>query len=740
MAAQVFAHTPDDDGTWHLLADHLAGTAERAARFAEPFGAEELGRAAGWLHDAGKCSATFSAYLAAAAKTPEVAKRMFPARDHKRPGAVRAADLHTITGPLLATTILGHHGGMHDCADVRSRLADARTDPAVADTLARFDELVGPPSFPLSTAGPSWCAERPTTKDAQAAFLRDIEMLWRLVFSALVDADWLDTEAHFSPERARSRRPDRSLEGLEGRLGERRRDFLTGQPDNPVNRARSQIYDTVVARAALRPGLYALAAPTGAGKTQIGLGWALAHATAHGLRRVVTAVPFITVTDQVAQVYRMLLDDGDDRAVIEHHSQVVGGDGLQKLASENWDAPVVVTTTVRLFESLFSNRPSDCRRLHRLARSVIVIDEAQAIPVEVLDPVVDGLRALCDRFGASVLIMTATQPTLEHIGSTQGRPAHDLLPEVENWAGAFERTTTEVRSGDLPHDEVARLVTEHRQCLCIVNTINDAREITAVAGAAVTVLHLSTMLRPADRRARLTEIQRRLRAGEECRVVSTQLVEAGVDLDFPVVLRAMAPLPSLAQADGRCNRNGSVAGGGLTIVFNLAGGKQPPGAYYKAGTAHTKVMLTDATVDFRHPATVATWYEGFLQDPSVVEVLDKGNVQRSRAALDYRTTADQFHMIDDDTQPVVVPWERGHVRAAAIATLVGGLRDGKRLDPDAVRELQDVTVSLRRSAADRAIGLKIASPLNDYLLEWAGGYDDQIGLVFESPALEAMIL
>lgn len=736
--AQVFAHTPDDHGTWHLLADHLAGTAERAARFAEAFDAEELGRTAGWLHDAGKCSETFSAYLAAAAKTPEGAKRMFPSRDHKRPGAVRAADLHPIAGPLLATTILGHHGGMHDCGDVRSRLADARTDPAVAATLACFDELVGPPPFPLSTTGPPWCDERPTSKVAQAAFLRDIEMLWRLVFSALVDADWLDTEAHFSRERARARRPDRSLDGLGGRLGGRRCDFLAGQPDSPVNRARSEIYDTVVARAALPPGLFALAAPTGAGKTQIGLGWALAHAWAHGLRRVVTAVPFITVTDQVAEVYRELLDDGDDRPVIEHHSQVVGGDGIQKLASENWDAPVVVTTTVRLFESLFSNRPSDCRRLHRLARSVIVIDEAQAIPVEVLDPVVDGLRVLCDRFGASVLIMTATQPTLEHIASTQGRPAHDLLPEVGDWARVFERTTTKMIKGELSHGEVGRLVSEHRQCLCIVNTINDAREITTAAGAAV--LHLSTMLRPADRRDRLKEIHRRLRAGAECRVVSTQLVEAGVDLDFPVVMRAMAPLPSLAQADGRCNRNGSIAGagGGLTIVFNLAEGKQPPGAYYKAGTAHTRVMLADTATDFRHPATVATWYEGFLHDPSVV--LDKGNVQRSRAALDYRTTADQFHMIDDDTQPVVVPWELGHPRAAAITDLLGRLRDGKRLDPDAVRKLQDVTVSVRKSVAARALRLQIASPLNDHLLEWrADGYDDQIGLVFESPPMEAMI-
>lgn len=735
MAERVFAHTPNEGGNWHLLADHLAGTAERAARFAEAFGAAELGRAAGWLHDAGKCSETFSAYLAAAAKAREDAKRRFPSRDHKRPGAMRASRLHPIAGPLLATTILGHHGGMHDCSDVRSRLDDASTDPAVSAALARFDELVGPPPFPLNTCGPAWCDERPTARNAQVAYLRDTEMLWRLVFSALVDADWLDTEAHFNPQHAEARRADRSLDGLGDRFVSRRGDFLAWAADSPVNRGRAQIYDTVVTRAALPPGLYSLAAPTGAGKTQIGLGWALAHAEAHGLRRVVTAVPFITVTDQVAQVYRSLLDTGDDQVVIEHHSQVVGDDGVQKLACENWDAPVIVTTTVRLFESLFSNRPSDCRRLHRLARSVIVIDEAQAIPVEVLDPVVDSLRTLCDRFGASVLIMTATPPTIEHVRSTANHPAHDLLPEVDEWAATFQRTITDVR-GELTHAEVARLVTEHRRCLCIVNTINDAREITSAA-SSVEVLHLSTMLRPADRRARLGEIHRRLKVGDDCRVVSTQLVEAGVDLDFPVVMRAMAPLPSLAQADGRCNRNGSLPEGGLTIVFSLAGGKQPPGAYYTAGTAHTRVMLANAGTDFRHPATVAAWYEGFLRDPSVV--LDKGHVQRSRAALDYRTTAQQFRMIDDDTVAVVVPWPDDHPRSAAVNRLLDRLRDGRPVRPDEARQLQDVTVSLRRGVADRAVRLKIAELLTDHLLQWTGGYDDRIGLVLAAPSMETLI-
>lgn len=718
----AYAHTPNGSGEWHLLADHLAGTAERAAAFAEPFGAADLARTAGWLHDAGKCSCTFSAYLRACATDTEAAKRAFPKRDHKTPGALRASSLDRTKGPLLATTIFGHHGGMPDLDDVRSRLGLAIDDPIVAETLTHFDALVGAAPFTLSSVGPSWTEEPPRDKKDRDAFIRDVEMLWRLVFSALVDADFLDTEAHFNRAKPSWRAGDRALTGLLDRFKNRRR----SSTDTPVNRARSEMYDSVLAKAGLPPGLYSLAAPTGAGKTQIGLGWALAHAHAHGLRRVVTAVPFITVTDQVAEVYRSLLDDPGDRVVVEHHSQVTDDDGWQKLASENWDAPVIVTTTARLFESLFSNGTSACRRLHRLADSVIVLDEAQAIPIEVLDPVVDGLRALVDRFGATVLIMTATQPTLENIRPTKDRPAVNLLPDAKRWSEAFQRTDISM-AGKVTHHEVATLVKQHRQCLCVVNTIEDAQRITREAGDP-DVLHLSTRLRPADRRDRVADIRSRLEAGHECRVVSTQLVEAGIDLDFPVVLRAMAPLPSLAQADGRCNRNGALPSGlGQTIVFELIEGGSPLGDYYKHGTSHTKVMLKLAEHDVRSPVTIAEWYRRFLTDPAVQQ--DTRHVQLARSQLQYKTTAERFRMIDEDTIPVAVPWPTDDPRAPAIQRLLGRLRDQKPVGPSEIRKLQDVTVSLRRRLADQALRDKLAERVTDHLLEWAAdAYDEQTGL------------
>lgn len=739
MIGRVPAHTPNANGEWHLLVDHLRGTAERAAAFAEPFGAGELARVAGWFHDAGKCSSTFRDYLRTChAVGDRVARKNFPRRDHKTPGAVRAASLHKGFGPLLAATILGHHGGMHDLVEVRARLEAAVGNREIEDTLARFDAEIGEPAFALQVIAPAWAKEPPRVITEQDAYRRDVEMLWRLVFSALVDADFLDTEAHFDDARSDLRGADRHLGGLVDRFEVRRGEQVGAAPDNSVNRARSEMFDTVLARAGDRPGLYSLAAPTGSGKTQMGLGWALAHAEAHGLRRLVTAVPFITVTDQVASVYRELLDAVDDPVVLEHHSQVVGDDRAQKLASENWDAPVVVTTTVRLFESLFSNRTSDCRRLHRLARSVIVLDEAQAIPVEVLEPVVDGLRCLVDRFGASVLIMTATPPAIEHVRAALGRRADSLLPMQERWVRPFRRTTISDR-GTLDHAAVGALVASEDRCLCIVNTITDAREITRVAGPDV--LHLSTRLRPADRRARLQDIRRRLYRGEPCRVVSTQMIEAGVDLDFPVVLRALAPLPSIAQADGRCNRNGLLPGStGSTIVFELEGGKMPPGAYYGAGTRQTRVILARPDCDVRQPDVIAQWYRLFLTDLGVN--LDSHGVQELRTSLRYEATAQAFRMIDDDQVSVAVPWPTGHPNAAAVRNVLDRLSARGPVGRAATRVLQEVTVTIPRWHGRKAEAERLAHPVTEHLLEWddLGSYDENLGLTFSPGPMEVLIL
>jgi CRISPR-associated endonuclease/helicase Cas3 len=733
-----FAHTPNESGSWHLLSDHLRGTAELAGKFAGWFGAAELGRAAGWLHDVGKCSCAFSAYLQTCGTLgDEVARKAFPKRDHRRAGAVVARDSDKKFGLLLGTTILGHHGGLCDLGEVRAQLAEADADPTLRETLALARRQLGPAVLEHAFEAPDWVTAGPSA--GQAAYVRDVEMLFRMVFSALVDADFLDTEAHFRAAMPSERSGGRGMDGLAEHFDLRRAELIAHSPGSAVNQARSELYASVLATAGRSPGIYQLATPTGSGKTIIGLGWALAHAAANGLRSVITAVPFITVTDQVAEVYRSLL--GSD-VVLEHHSQVDSDNGWQKLAAENWDSPVVVTTTVQLFESLFSNRTSTCRKLHRLAGSVIVLDEAQAIPLEVLDPVIDGLRSLVDRFGASVLIMTATQPTLERLPAMAGhRVPEGLLTDTMRWDGIFARTRIQY-AGSLSHTDVAGLVGSKERCLCILNTIKDARTIALEVGQG-DILYLSTHLRPADRRERIRTIRRRLASGESCRVVSTQLVEAGVDLDFPLVLRVMGPLPSLAQADGRCNRNGGMDTLGQTIIFDLVDGGSPPGSYYKTGTAQTQVILGRGDVDIRSRPVVQEWYRLVLDDPTTK--LDRACVQKLRKDFNYRQVAEAFCMIDQDTVAVVIPWPFEDSRSQQIESILAflGSRSDSRfvpMGPWDVRALQDVTIQLRRRLLDEALQGGLATRINDALYRWEGAYDSITGLLFSPTASEALIL
>lgn len=732
MAVEVQAHTPNAAGTWHTLRDHLAGTASRAAAFADHFGASELAATAGWLHDVGKCSETFCAYLATCVGEGDAeAKRTFPQRDHKQAGALLARAAHASFGVPLAGLVLGHHGGLHDLEDVRSRLAHAGADPVVAETLARARCALGGDALDHSPAVPAWVTARPTGRQTQQIHARDVEMLFRLIFSALVDADFLDTESHFTPSRPAERVGGRTLAGLEQRFATHRTGSIAGAPATPVNQARNEMYAEVVAAGSRPPGLYQLAAPTGAGKTMIGLGWALRHAAANGLRRIVTAVPFITVTDQVASVYRELLDADEDRVVLEHHSEVAGDDGWAKLAAENWDAPVVVTTTVQLFHSLFSNRTSATRKLHRLAGSVIIVDEAQALPLEVLEPVVDTLRALVERFGASVLIMTATPPTLEHVKSSGGVGAVSLIDEPARFDEAFRRTRITRRKPPMDASEVAAIVADEAQCLCVLNTIRDAQRVT-LAVTTGNVLHLSTRLRPVDRRRRIGEIRRRVEAGQPCRVVSTQLVEAGVDLDFPVVLRAMGPLPSLAQVDGRCNRNGLLSEPGETIIFDLVDGGKPPGQYYGIGTKQTEVVWKEG-MDRITTSAIADWYRLVLSDPMVAtdrRTSDGGSVQAERSCFNYRRVAAAFRLIDEDAVSVAVPWPEGDPDAAAVEAILDRLAtpQNRPIGPDQARSLQAVTVQLRRRVAEAAFDDGLAIVVTPWLYRWVGNYDEQMGL------------
>jgi CRISPR-associated endonuclease/helicase Cas3 len=687
--APLIAHSANSKGERHPLLIHLRSVAELAANFAEPLGASELGRAAGLWHDLGKAAPDFQAYLLRCERDPADGGH---GPDHKSAGAVLAAQRGA---ELLALLIQGHHGGLRDRAVAVSWLRERQADPAVRDVIdglpAQLREL-------LELALPRLAI----TDRIQA------ELFGRLLFSCLVDADGLDTEAHFRPViSALWKRFDRDQAQLERRVA-----------DTPVNRVRAEIYRLCLGGAALPPGPFRLAVPTGGGKTRAALAFALRHQLQHGLGRILVAVPFTSITEQTADAYRAILGT---EAVLEHHS-ALDEQRLEdvpaivrlraRLAADNWDAPVVVTTTVRLFESLLSNRVSDTRRLHRLARAVIVIDEAQAIPPQVMEPALDVLQDLCRHYGASVVLSTATQPAPPEKRLQWLNEARDLVPEPERYFAQLRRVDWVTPQEAWSFQQVAHEAMAADQVLVILNRRRDALEVLDACPPGV--FHLSTLLCAAHRRQVLAEVRRRLAAGERCRLVSTQVVEAGVDIDFPFVLRALAPFDSVVQAGGRCNREGRLKRGRV-VVFQAGGVPQGP---YRVGTDITRTLLTAGSSDFDDPGLAARYFRELYRNVDT----DQYRVQEARRRLAYEEVARRFRMIEDTGSPVIVPYGRRPAQLAAQLDQVSAPNEGRQI----WRALQPYLVNLRQRELAR--GQQRGWVSSGLVPLWTGPYDDVRGV------------
>jgi CRISPR-associated endonuclease/helicase Cas3 len=717
------AHTPNGDGVWHELIDHLTSVGALAEGFADRFGAGEWGRLAGLWHDLGKANPAFRDYLVAAHEG-----RTVPSPGHSSAGAALAAEagLHP-----LAFVIAGHHAGLPSDGRLEDRLAIAAADTGAQRALA----LLG--DHPALKAPPDVRATVPKMLDGlgRRESQYGLELLIRMVFSALIDADRLDTEAHTSPEQARTRRHDAPTAGeLLGRLRARHAEVTGERAGDPVSDARDEIRRRVVEQAVSEPpGLFTLTSPTGSGKTLTVLEAALAHAERHGLDRVVLAVPFISVTEQVAETCRAAVDVGGD-ALLEHHSNVRMDDdaqfagGLQhRLALENWDMPVVVTTTVRLLESLFSDRPSECRRLHRLAGSVVVIDESQSIPWRLVDPAMRMLRQLTEQYGASVILSTATQPRFGDLPSMSeaGVQPTELLGDLDRWAGRFARVEVRPRIEpmgweDLVDEVLARAEAE-RQVLVVVNTIADAEMVVGLAAGGPGVRLLTTRLCPAHRQVVLSQVRHDLVAGRPVLLVSTQLIEAGVDVDFPAAFRAVGPVPSVAQVAGRVNRHGRRVSGEL-VVFDPVDGGMPPGDY-KTGAQICREFMRSGR-DLLAPGTLDDYFR-LLKQVQGSELHGRQiDVDERRRHLDYPTVAEGFRLIADDTVSVLVHY---------------GDFDPSRIDAPAspwearrlLRRLQPYMVSLRRPVYERAVEAREAVEIPGLpVWRWDGTYDEGLaGLV-----------
>lgn len=463
--------------------------------------------------------------------------------------------------------------------------------------------------------------------------------------------------------------------------------LLAHAPPTPLNRLRAQVYAETLAAAPGAVGIYRMALPTGYGKTRLAVAFGLRHALQNNLARVIVAVPYISITTQNAAVYRRIFDD---EQVIEHHSCVDFSDHAPRLrlAAENWDGPLVVTTMVQLLESLFANSPSRCRKLHRLARAVIVLDEVQSLPANLLDPILHGLHQLTAQYGSTIVLSTATQPVYEALPIWRHVQPVDVPPDPHAYFAASKRVTYVWRDSPVSWETVASWMHSEEQVAAIVNTKDDAVALYTALGDPDALL-LSTRLCGAHRAHAIDEVRRRLVTGAPCRLVSTQVIEAGVDLDFPMVLRAAGPLTSIVQAAGRCNREGKLATGQV-VIFQPETMTLPPGEYKRA-TQVTQGLVGQNILDMDDPATVRAYYERLY----AMDDTDARRVQAARARLDYIEVDRSMRLIDSNSMPAVVFYGAGDERRQT-AAWVQALADGEGNPRYLLRRLQPYIVELSR--------------------------------------------
>ncbi len=722
--SRVFAHSregrPEDE--WEGLSEHLHNVAARAAGFAEPFGSAEWGRLAGLWHDLGKYRLEFQRRLRGSGEQVE----------HAGVGAALAMSKGA-AGLPLAFVIAGHHAGLanHQAQGDTSQLPlMVRLDenrPLLGVLLASIPEELKCPGLPAFPGFLSF--ESAATPDTSR---RRFELWTRFLFSVLVDADRLATEAFYDPEGSERRSGGfDSIAELRPKLDQRLGQFTA---DTPVNRLRARVLADCQDAAPLAPGFFSLTAPTGAGKTLSAMAFALRHAAVHGLRRVIVVVPYTSIIEQNAGVYREALGGA---SVIEHHANA-DAEALERddrereirrrLATENWDAPVIVTTTVQFFESLFSNEPSRCRKLHNIARSVVILDEAQALPAGYLNCLLDAMRELVSTYGCSIVISTATQPAL---GKREALPGglHDvreIIREPRALAVALKRVAVawpEPGEPPLRYTDLARELARHERVLTIVHLRRDARELAKLLPPQ-NRFHLSALMCPAHRTATLAAIHA-LGAGAPCRLVATQLVEAGVDLDFPVVFRALAGLDSLAQAAGRCNREGRLDKGTLRVF--RAETKPPPGVL-RLGLESTEALLArhGDGLDFAD----GDFFDEYFRILYGKCETDRKGVQAERAQLNFATVSRLVQLIEDGySQPVVVPWGEATERVARFAATPS--RDTQRAVQPYLVQVRDAELRTLKSLG--AIELVNESV---YVLQppFHKLYDETFGLVVDESA------
>jgi CRISPR-associated endonuclease/helicase Cas3 len=683
-----FAHSgsPDDKSDWQSLKNHALRVAALASERAQPFGLERAAHLAGLLHDLGKYTAPFQRRLSGANIRV----------DHSTAGAATVLDLvgadarDRLVAQLVAYGILGHHAGLPNRLEGDGSY-DKRIEGFAGDASRVPDAIWREELAPDATKlfPPGFSPADGEEKKFQYAFMA------RMIFSCLVDADFRDTEDFYSTREGLQK--DRVWASLQESLATLIAAFdahmARFQTDGALNRLRSDILAHVRSMAAEMPGLFTLTVPTGGGKTLASLGFALDHARAHGHRRIIYAIPFTSIIDQTAATFKEVLGEAH---VLEHHSAIdeerfdrqkrdaTSRDKL-KLAMEDWAAPVVVTTNVQFFESLFAAKTSRARKLHNIAGSVIILDEAQTIPLRLLLPCLRVLRELTRNYGCSVILCTATQPAVDEANLKGGLPlvGRELAPDPLALSQALRRATI-VRGGSMSNADLIAALQHGSQALVIVNSRKHALELYREAQAAELdgLVHLTTRMYAAHRREILDGVRSRLKGDAPCRVIATSLIEAGVDVDFPRVWRAEAGLDQIVQAAGRCNREGRrPVADSIVTVFEPVGYAPPRDI---KGLIGDMTRANAAGADLLSLAAMQRYFEEvywrFGADLDDKKILEKfamsGRPPRDlRTEFEFRDVARDFRMIESGMEPVVVPLDQTAVDCVnklAVAELSSG--------------------------------------------------------------------
>ena len=689
MKSQFYAHSgvSSDGADWQLLVDHLQKVAQLAANNAQVFKAHDLAYVIGLLHDLGKYSQAFQERLCGSSKRA----------DHATAGAqIVVSHCEEIfgkqgraLGKLLAFAIAGHHAGLANGVDdgdgrstLKQRLALRSGQDIPALDKVWEQEIQLPTTLTVPKLKPS----------KHAGF--ELAFLARMLFSCLIDADRLDTQNYVRKTEAKPPLSNQypSIAKLQTRLNASLAELASQARPSPINQLRQHILHYVRQQAAEKLGLFSLTVPTGGGKTLTSLAFSLDHALAHQLRRVIYVIPFTSIIEQTAEVFRKALGEDGQHAVIEHHSafdrERIPEETLPKtkpdykdklrLAMESWDAPIVVTTAVQFFESLFSDRPSQCRKLHNIAGSVIVLDEAQTLPLKLLRPIMAAIEELVLNYGCSVVLCTATQPALKkseqfHKGFEDVR---ELAPNPAQLFQTLRRT--QVRTlGEQSDEQLIEHLLSYEQVLMIVNNRRHARSLYDSIKHEAGAYHLTTAMCAAHRSKTLDNIRQRLKAGLPCRLVATSLIEAGVDVDFPVVYRAEAGLDSIAQAAGRCNREGLRSTEESWLFMFQSPDWQVPVELGQLVAPMRSIVRNYE--DVLAPEALQKYFQQVYSDKG--PELDSKQILKAHREAEYcdfpfQNIARDFRMIESHLIPIIVPFDdqaRQRLEALRCAEHAGAL-------------------------------------------------------------------